>query len=354
MKKNNLLYILFIVFLTVFTFACSTDDDENDGEMVNPIENTLMPITDWYATENDIKEKQSSDFILSSSYNNVCFYEHSSDDNITISYMFGNDKTLTASCVTIEKDNNTDKKLSRLLIGFNKLGTKDEANIFYNKKKGIVAMLTETPDGDGHQYCSLCFAPYVPSDDDDDENQEYVDLCLSVKWAKCNIGANSPEDTGLYFAWSEITSKSEYWRENYSYCNNRANKYIFNYTNPLSEISGTKYDVATVKKGQGWRIPTYDEALELIYNCNWEQEIINGVKGAKVTGPNGKSIFIPATYCKKQAKKPSGMTKIWLSESPSKSDEEAYAINISKSRFTEPELVLEWKAWGLNIRAVKD
>lgn len=73
MKNNNLLYILFIVFLTVFTFACSTDDDENDGEMVNPIENTLMPITDWHATENDIKEKQSSVPVFTTDYYSI-FY----------------------------------------------------------------------------------------------------------------------------------------------------------------------------------------------------------------------------------------------------------------------------------------
>nr|MBP3680782.1 hypothetical protein [Clostridia bacterium] len=32
---------------------------------------------------------------------------------------------------------------------------------------------------------------------------EFVDLGLSVKWASCNVGAEKPEDFGLYFAWGE-------------------------------------------------------------------------------------------------------------------------------------------------------
>ena len=43
---------------------------------------------------------------------------------------------------------------------------------------------------------------------------EYVDLGLSVKWATCNLNADSPSDPGLYYAWGETCSKSEYWAIN--------------------------------------------------------------------------------------------------------------------------------------------
>ena len=40
--------------------------------------------------------------------------------------------------------------------------------------------------------------------------EEYVDLGLSVKWAKCNLGASKPSDYGSYYAWGETEPKAEY------------------------------------------------------------------------------------------------------------------------------------------------
>ena len=49
---------------------------------------------------------------------------------------------------------------------------------------------------------------------------EYVDLGLSVMWATCNVGANSPEEGGDSFAWGEVTPKETYTRENYKFISN--------------------------------------------------------------------------------------------------------------------------------------
>jgi hypothetical protein len=32
----------------------------------------------------------------------------------------------------------------------------------------------------------------------------FVDLGLSVLWAECNLGASSPEGTGLFYSWGEV------------------------------------------------------------------------------------------------------------------------------------------------------
>lgn len=61
-----------------------------------------------------------------------------------------------------------------------------------------------------------------------------------------------------------------------------------------SDTSGTSYDVAHVKWGAKWRIPTIEETLELVNKCKWEEVKIDEVKGMKVTGPSGNSIFLPA------------------------------------------------------------
>ena len=115
---------------------------------------------------------------------------------------------------------------------------------------------------------------------------EYVDLGLpsGLKWATCNVGANTPEEYGDYYAWGETETKDEYTEENCS----TLGKY-------MSDISGNpQYDVARRKWGSKWRMPTEAEMKELRENCIWTWTIQNGVEGYQVTGPNGNSIFLPA------------------------------------------------------------
>ena len=119
-------------------------------------------------------------------------------------------------------------------------------------------------------------------------NREAVDLGLSVKWASCNVGANSPEEYGDYFAWGEIVGKKDYSESSYRYYDGGIYEFIG------SSICGTEYDVACLDWGTNWRMPTYDEIKELHDNCTWEWTEVNGVCGEKVTGPNGNFIFLPA------------------------------------------------------------
>lgn len=134
-----------------------------------------------------------------------------------------------------------------------------------------------------------------PNKDDDNSGtagnnsvngHEYVDLGLpsGLKWAACNIGAKTPEDYGEYFAWGETNPKDEYTEEN-----------SLTYGKYFDDISGDfRYDAARANWGNQWRMPTLDEINELIEHCNWQYVNYNGVCGAKVTGPNGKKIFLPA------------------------------------------------------------
>ena len=115
---------------------------------------------------------------------------------------------------------------------------------------------------------------------------EYVDLGLpsGLKWATCNVGAETPEDYGDYYAWGETITKSEYTEEN-----------SLTYGESISNISGdSTSDVARKKWGSSWRIPTRSEFEELIDNCEWTWTTQNGKRGYKVIGPNGNSIFLTA------------------------------------------------------------
>jgi len=115
---------------------------------------------------------------------------------------------------------------------------------------------------------------------------EYVDLGLpsGTKWATCNVGATKPYQLGNYYSWGHTFISDHY----ISYSCETTDKLI-------SNISGiADYDVARSIWGEKWRIPTKKEMEELGKKCNWEWIEQNGQYGAKITGPNGNSIFLPA------------------------------------------------------------
>ena len=132
---------------------------------------------------------------------------------------------------------------------------------------------------------------------------EYVDLGLpsGLKWATCNVGATKPEEYGGYYAWGETEEKENYDWSTYKWCNgsyNTMTKYCTGSscgTVDYKTVLDPEDDVAHVKWGGRWRMPTLDELKELKNNCTWIWTTQNGVNGYKVTSKtNGNSIFLPA------------------------------------------------------------
>ena len=130
----------------------------------------------------------------------------------------------------------------------------------------------------------------------------YVDLGLpsGIKWAVCNVGAENPWEYGGYYAWGETEEKENYDWSTYKWCNGSSStmtKYCTDsYLGTVDNktVLDPEDDVAYVKWGGTWRMPTKSEQDELRNNCIWVWINQNGVKGYKVTGPNGNSIFLPA------------------------------------------------------------
>ena len=133
----------------------------------------------------------------------------------------------------------------------------------------------------------------------------YVDLGLpsGTLWATCNVGAESPEEYGDYFAWGELQPKERYWWDTYSLCNGKSdsmNKYCTK--SEYGTVDGklvlrTEDDAATFNWGSDWQIPTAEQFNELVNSDNTTktQTTVNGVFGLKITSKrNGKSIFLPA------------------------------------------------------------
>jgi hypothetical protein len=117
------------------------------------------------------------------------------------------------------------------------------------------------------------------------------------------VDASKPEEYGGYYAWGEVETKTDYSWETYKWCNGTANtltKYCNNSEYGYNGYTDDKYvldpedDVAHVKWGGDWRMPTREELKELTEACSWTREIRDSIDGVKITGPNGNSIFIPA------------------------------------------------------------
>ena len=128
-----------------------------------------------------------------------------------------------------------------------------------------------------------------------------VDLGLSVYWASCNVGAKAPEEYGDYYAWGETETKSNYSWSTYKFGTSWSGPFSkYNTSSSYGTVDNKTIlepddDVAHVKLGGSWRMPTDAEWTELRENCTWTWTTQNGVNGRLVTSnKNGNSIFLPA------------------------------------------------------------
>ena len=140
-------------------------------------------------------------------------------------------------------------------------------------------------------------------------NTEYVDLGLSVKWAKCNIGAETETDYGDFFMWGSTKANTPdecVWEHApFNGGNTSYNADAFNKVKDTACPNGIlakEYDAAAQIMGGDWRMPTDTEIQELLDNTTNEWTQVNGVNGRKFTsikeGYQNNSIFIPAAgYC---------------------------------------------------------
>ena len=147
----------------------------------------------------------------------------------------------------------------------------------------------------------------IVAHDDSLNVHDYVDLGLpsGTLWATCNLGADTPEGYGDYFAWGETAPKEAYDWNGYKYGNFANDRYEFNKycTDSVYGLNGfvdkltilePADDAATANWGADWRTPTMEEWDELLQNTTFAKATQNGVKGWRLTASNGNSIFLPA------------------------------------------------------------
>ena len=188
--------------------------------------------------------------------------------------------------------------------------------------------------------------------------EKYVDLGLSVKWARCNLGATAPEETGDYFAWGEVAPKSCYDWATYELCKEEkynlikyCTKSSYGKADNLKKLE-SEDDAATASLGK-LRTPTIEEWQELSRECTWTWTDVNGKKGYLVTGSTGNSIFLPAAGWKEsdESQCMDAVARYWSSSLDTDSPWKAKALFESNN----PLLKLgcyDDRCWGFSIRPV--
>ena len=174
-----------------------------------------------------------------------------------------------------------------------------------------------------------------------------IDLGLpsGTKWAEWNIGASSPEQAGNYYAWGEISTKSDYgWATYFDSKDGENFKTYFLYDKQRklgkNSVINTQRDVASVKWGNGWHLPSAEQIEELYKQCKSTWTTFRGVKGVKFTGPNGNSIFLPAAgYMHRKTNNDKGIGCYYWSGNILSEDRKAFFMKF----YNEPD----WATWTL-------
>ena len=152
-----------------------------------------------------------------------------------------------------------------------------------------------------------------------DPDNDLVDLGLSTKWAKYNVGATSETELGGLFGFGDMTGfKTSVLMEDYA----------------SEDIYKTDRDVANKAYGSWLTMPTVEEFEELFRECKkeWVEDTQNHVAGYKLTGPNGNSIFLPAAGSRtQQTVSGQGINGLYLSGSINPADKQ-FALGYSFDR----------------------
>jgi hypothetical protein len=317
MKKHFLFAALFLAALSIGFIACDNDDDprlDNDKENA---ENNIENVVDDDSTEDNIESEED-------------YYSCDSTEIVCTGKAYETTSTFTKIAATVH--------VPTTLLGQCTLGIQFSENLndleeHENVKSFTTSNLTGNDyivklkyllDNTTYYYCAYVYLngvyhyglirSFKTLEYDKIDGHAYVDLGLpsGLKWATCNVGADSPEEYGDYFAWGETSPKTTYDWNTYKWATA-----TWNATYKLWDLAMlTKYntdsdygtvdnktvldkedDAAAVNMGDSWRMPTAEEQQELIDECTWvwiSDYNGTGKKGIIVVGKNGSSIFLPA------------------------------------------------------------
>lgn len=185
----------------------------------------------------------------------------------------------------------------------------DETGLVTGLKTGNAFVVVKTQDATSSAKSQRCPITVITDEDRTPSGAKAVDLGLpsGTLWANMNLDALGETLPGSFFAWGETTAKDFYDLSTYTFYQADENvsasgkgytKYVRaseakrvgrdNFSDNITRLSATD-DPAFKKWGGKWRLPTKEQAEELLAKCQWKW----AETGFKVSGPNGNSIFLP-------------------------------------------------------------
>lgn len=213
---------------------------------------------------------------------------------------------------------------------------------------------------------------------------EYVDLELpsGTLWATMNVGAESPEDYGNYYAWGETKAYGEDDTSNsYNYIYNGSNSFkktVYNWKTykwgTLTTL--TKYntfkefglvdgrtvlelvdDAGYMNWGANWRMPTLSQMQELYENCTFKLDEINDKTVVKFTSKKNSSRYIIFPYAGYRSDDSNGSdgfeAHYWTcSLGGGVYPEEAYCLSIDLTSGIDPSHTF-YRCNGCSVRLVR-
>ena len=191
---------------------------------------------------------------------------------------------------------------------------------------------------------------------------EAVDLGLSVKWASFNCAAANIIDAGHFYAWGELAEKREYSFMLYRFFKFSDNTHFrttkYNNEDKKTVLDPTD-DIAYRMYLGDWRMPTYEEYLELTENCTVQWMTLHGVEGAKFTsnkpGYTDKWIFFPAPggYLNEESYLGNSTGYYWSSSLAPDDYTMAYYLRLNQDNAAVTcRLIPSYRPNGYNVRAV--
>jgi hypothetical protein len=320
----------------------------------------IMPCIEWGISKEDLLSQQSKNLSLELSNDSILRYI-SKKKNVVVEYRLENNK-LIATSLTQTNISSFTKIINTWLQGYNELTTSDKI-LLYISEDASTLVYGKILSGTHNNTISLAWTYIDPSEKNisikydftpsgKENGHDYVDLGIGIGWATQNVGANSPEDNGNYYMWGETITRSSCWWWYYSLYTGSTNDYLNEnkFYTPKNDISGTSYDVATTKMGGIWRTPTRAEMSSLVNNCMFETGEYNEVKGIIVTGPSGKSIFIPKAGHKEKTEYRHLTVAVQLWTSTNKAYGNAYCLNVNAKAVTSITDIQRY--YGLPVRGV--
>lgn len=332
----------FIISLVGLVFlSCSNEADYSDDFIPQYL--FFKPTLEWGISKSQIAAKMADYEVLLDDDNTLCY--KSGDE--TIAYSFKNNKLNTTVVIP-----NMTLSLDDISLAFNRytLLSQYGNNVYLDEKSNTIAEI-ENSNG----FYTINWSQYGL------DMANAVDLGLSVEWADVNLdigyddfAALTPENNqdvvlkcfnGL-IGWGDPTG-------------GKKSEYVSDYPQ-INSISGTTYDIAKVKWGGKWRIPTKNDFQELISACRWVYEERNGCSGYKVIGPNGNDIFLPSTgYRRGWACYALERGYYWTGTMRSGTSPYPYVLNFDSSSkglntTSVSGLVYPGKDYGCAIRPVRD